>query len=147
MSRRRHWHDAIKDASAVQSAAVWAATEVQRLVGERRLVVPPPLRPGFQKLLREGPNSPVVAAFTQFEAALREYWAEVLSRSTTPPMRDLVTALASRQKIPSRITADVHRVRRHRNAAVHDGIVVDAVDAETARRALGLFLARLPDWD
>ena len=45
------------------------------------------------------------------------------------------------------MTAEVHRVRRHRNAAVHDGIVVDAVDVETARRALGLFLARLPDWD
>ena len=85
----------------------------------------------------------LIRCFSEFEAALRKFWG--LSRSTHPPMKDLVNGNASRCKIDDALIVQVHGVREYRNALVHEREEeVAAVALSDARRAFCTFLGRLP---
>jgi hypothetical protein len=83
--------------------------------------------------------------FAEFEAALREVWAQTIRRRTVPKTEDLLNAIASRQSLPSALLENAHKVRKFRNALIHEGGEVPAtVSIATARRNLCQFLGRMP---
>jgi hypothetical protein len=90
----------------------------------------------------------LIRLFAEFESGLRSCWERSLKRTTQPPVRDLLYAIAKARSIPHDLLDDVHEVRKLRNAFVHesDGTEVPLSLAE-ARSRLCIFLAWLPpDW-
>lgn len=89
----------------------------------------------------------LIRLFGEFEAALRDLWTNGFRRRTEPPTRQLVDGVAARRGVPDPVLAEAHRVRRWRNAVVHEGEEDDDIEFADARSALGEFLAWLPlDW-
>ena len=61
----------------------------------------------------------VVRLYAEFEAGLRDYWANHLNRTTHPPMVQLLQFLAD-QRISQDRLEDADAVREYRNYLVHD---------------------------
>lgn len=86
--------------------------------------------------------------FAEFEAALRDVWANGYRRASSPAARVLIDSVATRCGVPQEDVDNVHTVRVYRNSLVHEGgEAAEPVAFSTARSALGKFIARLPlDW-
>jgi hypothetical protein len=104
--------------------------------------------PDVRKLERNLEGTYLIRMFAEFEAGLRDAWANFFGRDSHPRVSDLIDAIAGYQFVPDDVTDGVHGARRFRNGLVHEGgeaAVPVAFDA--ARSVLGLFLSRLPlDW-
>ena len=89
----------------------------------------------------------LIRLFAAFEAALRSFW-EVAVRNTSPKMRGLLRAIASRRKVPQKWYDAADAVREMRNTLVHaDAGGAKVVDLAGARSDLAKFLSQLPaDW-
>jgi hypothetical protein len=61
----------------------------------------------------------IVRLDAEFEAGLRDYWANHLNRPTHPPMVQLLTSLADQRVSIDRLE-DADAVREYRNFLVHD---------------------------
>ncbi len=86
----------------------------------------------------------LVRLFAAFEAALRSFW-EAAVRNTSPIMRSLLKAIASRRKVPQTWYKAADAVREMRNDLVHaDAGGARAVDLAGARSDLAKFLSQLP---
>lgn len=91
----------------------------------------------------------LVRMFAEFEAGLRDYWGNGLNRLTKPPVRDLVDAIASTEKIDEEYLREAHYYRELRNRMVHEeGMIGESeIDLMRVRRALCRFFGFLPpDW-
>jgi len=86
--------------------------------------------------------------FAESEAGLRDAWENSFKQTTTPPMRDLLVAVAARRSIPERDLTNAHLVREYRNSLVHEGDDrVEPVPLELAKKYLCTFFSWLPlDW-
>lgn len=93
----------------------------------------------------------VVRPYAEFEAGLRDYWANHLNRTTHPPMVQLLPFLAD-QRISQDRLEDADAVREYRNYLVHDESGEPPPDMRTftvaeAKSHLCHFFGRLdPDW-
>jgi hypothetical protein len=93
----------------------------------------------------------IVRLYAEFEAGLRDYWANHLNRGTHPPMAQLLQFLAD-QRISTDRLEDADAVREYRNFLVHDELSEPPPDMriltlEEAKRHLCYFFGRLdPDW-
>jgi hypothetical protein len=74
----------------------------------------------------------LVRLFSEFETALRHFLRAKRLREPNKT-ESLINRVRDRARIPKDFTDDVHKVRRYRNALVHD--VLDPVDAVTMRDA------------
>lgn len=89
----------------------------------------------------------LIRLFAAFESGLRNRWES--SRTTKPPVRDLIDSIAGSRGAPDELREQVHEVREYRNSLVHES------DGETEPVALGVargrlctFFARLPEnWE
>jgi hypothetical protein len=90
----------------------------------------------------------LIRLFAEFEAALRDVWANGFRRSSEPPMRVLIDSVAARRGIPEADRDDVHGVRTYRNNLVHEGGEDTVpVSFKESLSALGRFLSWFPlDW-
>lgn len=61
----------------------------------------------------------IIRLYAEFEAGLRDYWANHLNRTTHPPMVHLLQSLAD-QRISVDRLEDADAVREYRNFLVHD---------------------------
>jgi len=61
----------------------------------------------------------IVRLYAEFEAGLRDYWANHLTRTTQPPMSQLLKFLADQRVSIDRLE-DADAVREYRNFLVHD---------------------------
>lgn len=87
----------------------------------------------------------LIRLFAEFEASLRDAWGRALRQATEPPMRDLLDAIAARCVVPGNWLGAAHRVRRYRNALVHqDAGEAEPVGIGQAREDLARFLSKLP---
>lgn len=85
----------------------------------------------------------VIRLFAEFETGLRRYWETV--RPSHPPVRDLIDGASSRCKVSFDLTAQVHSVRKHRNALVHEREDdAQVISIGPARRWLCQFFNYLP---
>ncbi len=93
----------------------------------------------------------VIRLYAEFEAGVRDYWANHLKRSTHPPMVQLLKSLAS-QRVSEDRYEDTDDVREYRNFLVHDESVIPPLEmriftVEDAKSCLCYFFGRLdPDW-
>ena len=90
----------------------------------------------------------LIRLFAEFEAALRDVWANCYRRRSEPPARTLINSVAARCGVPDPDLEETHRVRNHRNTIVHEAQEEEEpVPLLEAKTILGRFLARLPpDW-
>jgi hypothetical protein len=90
----------------------------------------------------------VIRLFAEFEAGLRNYWFDGMSRRTKPPMTDLVDAIGAYRAIPRDRVDGVHDVRTFRNSLVHEGNEeTRAMPLKTAKSWLRKYANYLPlDW-
>lgn len=89
-----------------------------------------------------------IRLYAEFEAGLREAWKKFYRKRTTPPMKDLLVAVAS-QRIPQDWLDEADDVRKYRNALVHEEgeEQVVAFSLPEARSRLCRYFSRLPeDW-
>src|SRR4051794_13246177 len=61
----------------------------------------------------------IVRLYAEFEAGLRDYWANHLNRTTHPRMVQLMQSLANQRVSTDRLD-DANDVREYRNFLVHD---------------------------
>lgn len=93
----------------------------------------------------------IVRLYAEFEAGIRDYWANHLNRTTHPPMVKLMQSLAN-QRVSTDRLRDANEVREYRNFLVHDELGEPPLDMRTftveeAKRHLCYFFGRLdPDW-
>jgi hypothetical protein len=93
----------------------------------------------------------IVRLYAEFEAGLRDYWANHLNRTTHPRMVQLMQSLANQRVSTDRLD-DANDVREYRNFLVHDELREPPPDMRTftveeAKRHLCYFFGRLdPDW-
>jgi hypothetical protein len=86
----------------------------------------------------------IIRLFSEFEAALREYWQNGLRRSTTPPIYDLMESVGRRIGINSVDLFVAHEVREFRNKIVHESHRDAGLDFADCLGNLGRFLRWLP---
>ena len=146
-SRRSDWLTRLR---RCETDAVAAVVALERLADESRsdptlLTARDGLSPAnFANAVPSVRDSLFVAMVATFEFALREYWSNARGRGTEPPLRDLINSAASDRSVPDAFRHAAHRVRKQRNAAVHDGeSPTDSM--RSARSALARFLSYLPD--
>ncbi len=75
----------------------------------------------------------LIRLFSEFEAGLRDLWAGGFRQSTSPPMRDLLPAIAARRLIHEDVFAGADGVRTYRNFLVHE--VDDEAEVLTVRES------------
>jgi hypothetical protein len=63
----------------------------------------------------------IIRLYAEFEAGLRDYWANHLKRTTYPPMVQLLQSLADQRFSLDRLE-DADAVRQYRNFLVHDEV-------------------------
>ncbi len=94
----------------------------------------------------------LVRLYAEFEAGLRDYWANHLKKSKLPPMFQLLQFLAGPHYISMDQLEDVDAVREFRNFLVHDESDKPPPDMRTfsvaeAKKHLCYYFGRLdPDW-
>lgn len=89
----------------------------------------------------------MVRMFADWEAGLRDVWANALGQATAPPMRDLLEALSARLHIDATTLAEAHEAREYRNALVHLGRPPRPMSLAQARSRLRKFFSYMPrDW-
>jgi hypothetical protein len=150
MRKRDEWITRIK---LVEQEWEIATVAVARLADEARsdLTLLPP-NSKFQDVRRTAealPTTYFVRLFAVFEAGLRQYWRDGLSRPTQPQARDLLDGMTSARGIDNPVHEAAHRVREFRNALVHEqeGEPGEAFTVAEARRHLTRFFSYLPpDW-
>ena len=83
--------------------------------------------------------------FAEFESGTRDAWLKAFGRTTHPPTRDLLEAVARLRLIPQDWLDDAHEVREYRNRLVHEGDDRgDAVSVPEAHHRLCRFFSWLP---
>lgn len=93
----------------------------------------------------------IVRLFAEFEAGLRDYWANHLHRSTHPPMTRLLQSVANQRLSVDRVE-DADAVREYRNFLVHSETGelppdIKCFTVQEAKSRLCYFFGRLaPDW-
>ncbi|MCA9153315.1 MAG: hypothetical protein KDA62_12325 [Planctomycetales bacterium] len=94
----------------------------------------------------------IIRLYAEFEAGLRDYWANHLNRATHPPMAHLLKSVAD-QRIAIDRFEDADAVRQYRNFLVHDDSSnappddLRAFSVTDAKKHLCYFFGRLdPDW-
>jgi hypothetical protein len=93
----------------------------------------------------------LVRLYAEFEAGLRDYWANHLNRGTHPPMAQLLQSLADQRLSIDRLE-DADAVREYRNFLVHSESdkpppELRAFTVAEAKSHLCYFFGRLdPDW-
>lgn len=93
----------------------------------------------------------IVRLYAEFEAGLRDYWANHLNKTTHPPMVQLLPALADQRLSVDRLE-DADAVREYRNYLVHSEVGEPPPDMRTftvaaAKTHLCYFFGRLDaDW-
>jgi hypothetical protein len=93
----------------------------------------------------------LIRLFAEFEAGLRDYWANHLGRTTHPPISHLMQSVAD-QRLSVDHFEDAEAVRDYRNFLVHDEAEEAPADMRTfevpeAKSHLYYFFGRLdPDW-
>jgi hypothetical protein len=90
----------------------------------------------------------LIRLFAEFESGLRDAWQYFFRRTTHPPMKDLLSAIAALRLVPQDWLDGADSVREYRNGLVHEGTTGgQPVPIREARRLLCSFLSRLPpDW-
>lgn len=93
----------------------------------------------------------IIRLYAEFEAGLRDYWANRLKRPSHPPMVQLLQSLANQRVSMDRLD-DADAVREYRNFLVHSESREPPPDMETftvaeAKKHLCYFFGRLDsDW-
>jgi hypothetical protein len=93
----------------------------------------------------------LIRIFAEFEAGLRDYWANHLSKKTDPPISHLMQSVGG-QRLSVDNFEDADAVRKYRNFLVHDEAEkpprdMRTFDASQAKSHLCYFFGRLdPDW-
>lgn len=131
----------------VAHLAAETLSEVLRI--NPRLLSQRQLRPrDLQKLSDNLEATFLVRLFAEFEAGLRDVWANCRRRATTPLMESVMNALAGWRSVPDVATENAHAVRAYRNSLVHEGgVAAAAVSIAQARSFLCTFFSRMPlDW-
>ena len=101
-----------------------------------------------RNLARNLESTYLIRLFAEFESGLRSCWERSLKRTTHPPVKDLLDAIAYIRTIPQDLLDDVHEVRRLRNAFVHesDGSEIPLSLAEAKSRLCHYFSWLPLDW-
>jgi HAMP domain-containing protein len=86
----------------------------------------------------------VIRLFSEFEAILREYWRNGLSRPTEPPMFDLMESIARRQDMNASDLAAAHGIREYRNDIIHESLRDGRFDFRTCLGDLSKYIRWLP---
>ena len=151
MNRRDRYLERIIDVYREYLAATVASEELdRRLRSDPAFLSSRGLRGRVALSLRANlEGTYLIRMFASFEAGLRDAWRNVFDRSTEPPMRDLIEAIAARTLIPDDWLQRAHRVRRHRNGLVHEGAAADveATSIKTSKEILCRFFSKIPsDW-
>lgn len=102
----------------------------------------------FQELRANLQSTYLIRLFAEFEATLREAWRRAYRRASTPPMEQLMEAIAARCVMQQDWRDQAHAVREYRNSLVHEeAAAVAAIALPEARKRLSRFVSRLPlDW-
>lgn len=93
----------------------------------------------------------IIRLYAEFEAGLRDYWANHLNKTTEPPMAQMLQSLAT-QRISIDRLKDADAVREYRNFLVHHELGVPPPDMRIftvadAKAHLCYFFGRLDaDW-
>lgn len=90
----------------------------------------------------------LIRLFAEFESGLRDAWLNHYGRTTHPPMKDLLAAMAALRSISPQWHDDADAVRAYRNAILHEGgTSVRPITLKEARHCLCRFFSYLPlDW-
>lgn len=90
----------------------------------------------------------LVRLFAEFETGLREAWRFAFRKSTHPKTADLLLSIGAQRVIVQDVQDEANRVRRYRNALVHEtDEAAQRIPVSVARSALCTFFSFLPlDW-
>ncbi len=150
MRKRDEWITRIKSVGREWEIATLAVTRLAEHVRVDPSLLPPNVGPKeVNRTAATLPATYFVRLFATFEAGLRQFWRDGLTRDTQPPMRDLIDGVASACGIGHSFLDPAHRVREFRNALVHerDDGADEAFTIGEARRHLTRFFSYLaPDW-
>jgi hypothetical protein len=147
MSRRQFRFDRIR---AVEREAESAALAVQAL--RQRLQADPSALQEFGLRYQDAQNleanlatTYLIRLYAEFEAGLREAWRDLYHRPTSPPMRDLLDAIAGLCRLPQDWVIQAHELRDYRNSVLHEGErEANPLDLSEARRRICRFFSGLP---
>jgi len=104
------------------------------------------VRSQAQEALARLEDTYIIRLFSEFEALLREYWADTEATAVPDRVEDLINRFGSKYRLPERIRTQAHDVQYYRNALLHRGARRrGAVPFGSARRALNFFVAQLPE--
>jgi len=120
-----------------------------RLAADPSSLVPHNLNPPDYVNLRENLAATyLIRMFAEFEAGIRDAWANAFHRPTHPQAAPLIDSIAGRCYMPQDWLDEVHRVRECRNAQVHEGEPDPTFTSlADARQSLCRFFSMLPlDW-
>lgn len=90
----------------------------------------------------------LIRVFAEFESGLRDAWDKAFGRTTHPPLRDLLPAIAALRLVPQDWLDEADEVRAYRNTLVHEGESnATIIPLDETRRRLCRYFSHLPrDW-
>jgi hypothetical protein len=149
MSKQQERLDRIKAAEREYQAAVLAAMTLRAALRKDPGLLDPPLTPAdVLGLVKNLEATFLMRLFAEFEAGLRDVWANWCKKVSLPKAEDLLNSLAARRGVPDAARNNAHAVRKYRNALVHEGSeTADPIPMDRARKYLCTFFGRMPlDW-
>jgi hypothetical protein len=100
----------------------------------------------YRNLLENLQKTFLVRLFAEFETGLRDIWVVHSKKKSEVPIRDVITSLSARHRVPDTVRENVQAVRRYRNALVHAGDEQAlSVPLDRARSYLCTFFSRMPE--
>ncbi len=149
MSKRQNCLNRLRAIEREFLAGRLAARRLKNAIEGDPTLLPPPLTPRDVHRLNSNLEATfLVRLFAEFEAGLREVWADWCQKKTAPRMEELLNSLAARCSISDGQRDHAHAVRKYRNALVHEGSEgATAVSMGDARKYLCTYFSFMPvDW-
>lgn len=146
MNKQPEWFERIKAVVREHLVAEVGLSLIDEATRAGKKPLPDPLKVSdLNKTRGHLEGTYLIRLFAVFESGLRDAWLNAFRRNTRPKTEDLLNAIAAIRRIPKEQLDHAHRVRRYRNAVVHEGNeMAEPISLEQAKSYLSQYFSWLP---